>query len=383
MANAKWKFLLANTNDLSSIGELTQARGRQLNLRLNAPGDASFSLPMSNDLAGSVSPLSTAIKAYRAGSTGTKLIWSGYVNAVEEQGDGMMTVSCVGWLQRLFLRLLRQNKTYPFVASTSTDDSVIVADLLAEANLTTAPDGYVVPIITGASPATPTLITWGGTLPNEGAGGATAYTNQFLGKQYQKWQNIGQSIQELTELMNGCDIFVTPDTRNFYVYRKRQVIRPEVVWGYNWGPNNVQSFGRQLDATSVVNYVNAQGRYGQGASDDPTSKNAYGLIEEQIALSDVVDPPTGPSVLATYAAGEVVLRSQPRVIYTLQPFPYTIGGRVPEPFVDYGMGDRTYITAIKKPRINVANQGARIFAMSVGIDEEGNERLGPLQLNNS
>lgn len=389
--SATWIFVLANSKDLSHIAELTQARSRTLQLALNRPGSASFTMPMKDPDAASISPLSTALKIYRISAAGVRLIWSGFVATIDEDVSGNhMTVNCVGWQDRLSKRILRRRKVYQ-----AQDDAAIIFDLLAEANLTTAPDGYAVPIVTGSSPNTPTWIQAGTTLPNEGPGGATGYQaltntavfgpNAARNKTYEIYTPIGPEIQTWSDLESGCDIDVTPDTRTLNIYRKKMTDRPGAVFGYNWGPNNISQLGRQIDSTTVVNYELAVGRpqiTPQFADDiDPSSgmhpsQMSYGLIEEVANISDAQNQ----GVLRAYAGAEVLLRQQPRVIYTITPFSYTESGRVPEPFVDYDIGDLVYLTAKHGARINVQGQAMRIFGLSVTITEEGNEQIGQLQL---
>lgn len=110
-------------------------------------------------------------------------------------------------------------------------------------------------------------------------------------------------------------------------------------------------------------------------AEDIPSQNEYQLFEEEVQLSDVVDP----NVLLAYAGGEVLIRKTPRILYSPAPFPW-IEGRTPQPFVDYGLGDKVIFTAQKANRINVIGQAVRIFGMNVTITEEGNERLDALQI---
>ena len=49
---------------------------------------------------------------------------------------------------------------------------------------------------------------------------------------------------------------------------------------------------------------------------------------------------------------------------------------MPDPLVDYGLGDQVYLTAKYPPRIEISNQAVRVFGMDITIDDEGNERLG-------
>ena len=389
----RWTFMLADARNLADIEPLRLARGRSVQLTLNRAGSASFDIPLSSDVAALLAPYSRAIKVYRESpNVGNQLIWSGYINTLDEDITGnRISVGAVGWMERLTKRLLRRKKVYD-----EEDDGVIIHDLLDEMNLTVAPDGtgYVIPVVAGSVPATPTWMQKGSLLPDEGPGGATEYVNltTIIGpgpefatagrdKTYEKWAPVGPEITALTEIENGCDIYVTPDTRHLHCYRKRMVDRPSVIFGYNWGPNNIAQLGRQSDGSTLVNYFLANGVLGvtPGFQDDLPSQSLYGLIEEVVSLPEIGF--NQESTLKYYAAIEVLLRSTPRITYSITPFPYAGNeGRVPEPFVDYNIGDKVYFSANWPPRVSIHKQAVRVFGISMTIDEEGNERPGPLQV---
>lgn len=370
---ARYKFILASAVDLSNIGELTQARSRTFEVKLNSPGNASFTVPMNDELSANIWPLSSALKIYRTGSTGQKLVWSGYVNTIDEDAtNNHMQINCVGWQERLSKRFLRQRLIYANV-----DDGDLVMNLLAQANTSPFPDAYAPTVPAGSNPNNSTWLAWGGKLPNEGAGGATAYTTALRNRTYELYQSIGQSINELVGIENGCDVWVDPATRMLYVYRKRRRILTNTVFGFGWGPNNIQQFNRTLDGSTVTNYYLATGRTGVTGQyqHDAASQGSYNLIEEMQNLADVSDT----NILNAYAGGEILMRAQPRQIFNVTPFPYSTDKGVPEPFVDYDVGDQARLVAKKMPRLNV-DQQVRVFGIQVGVDEEGNERLGALQL---
>lgn len=412
----KWKFILANSKDLSAVGELRHARSRSLNLLLNRGGEAKFEYPMTADLAEYINTYSSAILAYRynwretrdwrlAGNAGDvwNLKWSGYVSTIDEDITGnKMTVSSVGWINRLAKRLLRRDRNYLYAAGVSTDDSEIIYDLLSEANgiasgeiaagtnSVALADGYVVYWPAGSSPNTSTWIKKGSLLPNEGVGGATVYVPAYRGKNLTKWSQILPAMIDMTDLENGCDIHVDPKTRELNIYRKRRIIRDDVIFGYKWGPNNIASLGRQIDGSVQVNYGLATGRAGTQPKyqDDLTSQQQYGPLEEMFSLGDVQDistqaggAATPQSVLWTYAAGEVALRAQSRQIFSFTPFPYYQEGRVPEPLVDYDIGDQVRLTAKHPPRVDVNNLGVRVFGLNITIDDKtGAEKINALQI---
>jgi hypothetical protein len=151
-----------------------------------------------------------------------------------------------------------------------------------------------------------------------------------------------------------------------------------VVFAYRWGPDNLSAFQRQIDASQIMNTIYVSGAtatYGPGT--DAASIAAYGAFEEQVSLSDVYDV----NVLTAYGAEEITFRRNPRIIYSVTPFPVgSAKKRVPDPLIDYGLGDQVYLTAKYPPRLSLSNQAVRVFGMDITIDEEGNEKLGALQL---
>jgi hypothetical protein len=374
--------VLCRSYDLKPYGELKDAHDRRLSVALNTPGNASFTMRMDAELSEYVWPVESGIIAYRIGSTGPQVIWSGYVNAIDENWEnGTMQVSCVGWMNRLSKRLLHAKYQY-----TNLDAAQIMFQLFIAAggavysagttSFVTA-DGATQHWPAGSSPNGPLNMELGGTRPNEGDGGATAYVNQLLNASYEKGQNVLQAIQDLGNIEDGRDFEIDPVTRRFWVYRKKRRILPGVVFGYNWGPSNLVQFGRQLDGSTLVNYHVTSGASGTTAQavSDITSQQRFGTFEEEMNLSDVRDP----NILATYSQAEIAVKKNPRQIFSATPYPWTEEGSSHEPFVDYRVGDQVALVARKLPRLDVNTQ-VRIFGIEVGITAEGNETLGALSL---
>ena len=92
-----------------------------------------------------------------------------------------------------------------------------------------------------------------------GLEGRPTYQPARRNQTYEQYANVGQEIQTLTELENGCDIHIDPLTRQLHIQRKRMSIQP-VQFGYNHGAMNVSQFGRQIDSSVMVNYMLATGR---------------------------------------------------------------------------------------------------------------------------
>jgi hypothetical protein len=399
--SAQWKFVLANSSDLTGQGELKNARNRTLQLVHNRPGALSFSLPLDDDLSAQIWPITSAVKAYRRGSNNAwSLIWSGMVWSLDEDVSGNnLQVNVQGWLQWLAVRMLRRAKSYtdinPATGSYWTDAEIIL-DLVAEGNTTPIPwDGnYAHPSIytvtdAGVSGAMPTPV---------GRGAQTGSFHPTHERRYPIaiYANLLSEIQRLTDLENGCDVLVDPSTRALGVWDQKMTDRPAALFGYNAGTRNLQQFGRQLDPSSMVNYLVATGQSGSitpqfadtrlnpAPTQNPpklgeNAMTTYGLMEQSVSLSDA----KSANILGVYAGAEVLLRSSPRVLYTMTPLPFTLTlgpGRVPEPFVDYTLGDKVYLSAKYKGRFQIDKQGIRVFGMTVRPDDNGNEILDALQV---
>ena len=352
-----WKFILADstTSPPTLIGELMAAKSRHLVLALDKPGSASFDMTMRHILADKIQPITTCIIAYKYNQP----MWSGPVWTIDEQIDtGSMTVNAVGWFELLNHRILHDQKSY-----INTVGGSIALDLL---NTTNA--------------VTPTRIISDAT---------QVHDTQQRSRDYARWQNIGAAITELSEIENGFDWIIDPITRtlSFYPSPSLSVTNPvspvwhdrtTVVFGYGWGPNNIANLQRQIDSSQLMNTIYVSGKNGTyGPGTDPASIAAYGAFEEQVSLSDIADV----NVLTAYGAEEITFRSTPRIIYSVTPFPRASAvNRVPDPLIDYGLGDQVYLTAEYLPRIQIQNQAMRVFGMDITIDDEGNEKLGALQL---
>jgi hypothetical protein len=391
---SKWRFNLRQSKDLSLIGELTDASGKSLTLAHNTPGSANWEYPMNGEYSSVIQPFNTCISAemydWRAtlamnqlGTPGQvwKWIWSGFVMPVDEDWTGdRMKIGCVGWAQRLAMRQLKRDKTW-----TTSDDGPIFQDLLAEMNLATFPDvsAYAVPTVAGSSPATPTWMAWGGTVPNEGTGGATAYvarTGITLTKT--KDQAVLPLFDELSGIENGADWWVDPKTRLLYVYRKRCTQR-NIVVAFKWGPNNLGQFSRNIAADQKANYVIVKGASGLSAmADNKPDQLQNGLIESLTSWTDC----NSTEVLLAEAGAQIIMKANGKITYGVTPFYYAgdIGApptAVPEPWVDYDpIGDEFKLTAISEKRGNIMLQTVRSYGVTVTIDEENNGTLGQLQV---
>lgn len=203
-----------------------------------------------------------------------------------------------------------------------------------------------------------------------------------------RWQKLDKdtvaqsAINNFVDIENGIDFTINPLTRQMNTQPgSLQTVdtrkKPNVVFGYNWGPRNIQKFGREGDASVLRNRMLARGKYSTALQEDSASEDFYNIVMEEVAsLTEVASKDT----LLTYVAGEVALRGKPRKIYSILPFPWFEDSSVPEPFVDYNVGDQVALFAKHGERIKVDNLPVRIFGINIDISDDGTERVSSLQV---
>jgi hypothetical protein len=364
-----WKLVLANSSTMVNIGELQNVSNKQLELVLNRPGSCSFRMPMSHELAGAIEEGTTCIKAYRQTPSGIQLIWSGPVWQIQDIGhQDVINVSCAGWFEILNHRFLRYEKSYQTGTLTA---GQIAIDLLNIANA--QKDG----------PTSQAFPDGNGTIRPTGIVAGTSFDTQLRSRLYQQWQNIGQAIIEWSDIENGYDYEITPDTKTLNIYPNAfpgilRRDRPQAQFGYKWGPDNLLEFERTIEMGTLVNSQFSAGQLNTLALDqNTTSMDKYGLFEDVQVINDVSSVP----VLQAFSDAEVAVKSFPKVVYRILPHPFLLNSEhVPEPFVDYRIGDHVYVTSNQPPRLVVNKQAMRVYGISVTIDENGSEKISSLQV---
>lgn len=339
----EWVFELGNSSDLSKIGELTQARNKQLTLTLNKAGAASFTLPLDDVLAASVQEVSTCLTVRRRFNNNVfNVVWSGYVSGISEQTPNQMTVNCTGWLQSLEKKFIKFDTNFNL-----TDAGSIAQSILSKINAAESAPAYVFNGITE--------------------------TTVIRTRQYKAYEQVLKIIQDLSDIESGYDMVVDPVTRKLNIYVKAMVDRLNLPFEYKY---NIQEISRSSDTSRLVNRIIVQGGAGTFVSqaDDFLSQAKYGVFEEYVTLSDVTDQ----LILAAYANAEIAIRSQPLRIYTFSLNKSPISSGNPKLFIDYNIGDKIYLTA-RKGRIQEKNKPVRIFSLSVNINETGNEQVSNIQ----
>ncbi len=335
MATPVWQFFLANSSDMSLIGDLThEARGKSLQLALNRPGSFNFNLPLSSEFAPYLDPVKYCIIAMK----NKNIVWSGPLWTKQETlHDSKISLSAVGWFQLLTKRVTLVRLSY-----TAQRRGAIAMDLLARANSTQ--NTYV------------------------GTGSNTDVSTPLSIKIYEKYANIGAEIQSLSATEAGFDFKVDPINRQLNIKNYTEYTnQTDVVFGFNWGPHNVGQVTRTTDADEMANQIIAIYSNRADAASDATAQSNYRLFQKVLNISENVDPTLGAAI----ANAEVAINKNPRSLITFTPRLYGTPN-VPSILEDYDIGDKVYLTA-KRDSVDISNQAVRVFSANIEIDSNGNE----------
>lgn len=368
-----YNYLLLNSDDLTSIGEL-EARERKLTVTLNKSGSVSCSIPLDSDLAYEANELSTSIGVVQ----NKQIIWTGpiWTKQVDAQSN-KMSLTAKSWEEELNYRIIRpaftDNNTvvHPTEEQTFTnqDAGLIARTLVSIANAQVDMDG-----ITRATHIT---------LP------ATYPTSQNRTISYTKGQNIGQLINDLSNIEAGFDYYVDPTTRQFIISYSEVINdgvttiygrgndRRDLVLAYEWGPSNLANAGYQTDVSKTVQRMSLAGKSGSSAIvEDVQFMNETGFMFEQyVSLPEVADP----DVLLAYGGAEVSVNSRPRKLYDIQPFSYSPHNpNIPEPLVDFNIGDIVSLSA-KSGAFDEDKKAVRLFEISIDVDDQDNPKISSIQ----
>jgi hypothetical protein len=352
LIHGDFRWVLANSSDLSRLGELTQGRSRTLTVGLNRPGSASVTLPLDYRLSDAAAVLETCLLVYYR----DRIVWSGPVWTIEEAvPEDRVTLNAVGWFEILNHRYVRERLTW---GASGTSPQKVDAGQIAQELVTHAAAGD---LDIGA----PFYISNGTTESTQGRI-ATAEPLSVIGNQIQQFSNVE----------SGYDWHIDPLTRDFNIYRlKGQNLSDNIAFAYGTGVNNIQSFNRQIDGSQLTNKIYVTGKTGGINARDDESRLRFGTMESAESLSDESRVDT----LNGYANAEIAYRKNPRQTFSLTPMAATGNARVPRLFVDYDVGDTIKFTA-RKGRIQVLDQRIRVFGASFTVDDQGIERVSNLQV---
>lgn len=341
-AHNKWQVFLGNSSDLSTQADITyEARGKQLVMGKNKPGSFNFQLPFITNYKSYLNPVFNCVILRKNNQT----VWSGPIWSREEDFvQAKFSLSAVGWFQMLRKRfIIDADVTYSEV-----NEGQIAFNLLDIANT-----------------QRPTWIT---------PGANTSTQNRT--KKYTRWSNIGQEIENLTNIESSFDFDIHPETRQMHIYEWDNFAdNTQAIFGLNWGPRNVANVTRSINADDMKNQYYTVGKYGIAEANDADSINYYNLHQEVLNVNDVADI----NILGAISNAELAVNKTPRVTINFLPMAEgEMSENVPQLFRDFNIGDQVYLTA-KRHDVEIVNQAVRVFGISLDINESGLEHISQLE----
>lgn len=347
-----WRFQVIDAFTGEILDDITHALDKKLSLVLNRSGTFSFRLDINDGSAPGLLPRRVGFVAIR-----NKIdVWGGYLNTRDADAEsGYITFNAVGWMEDVYGRIVRN----PIDRDTELDAERAFA-LLDDANAQASSTGW----------PEPTFVTKGsmvGTFQSRGP------------HRYERGVVQGAEIQALSDLEAGFDIQVNPRTAVMDLYAWDQYdVKPDVIFGYRWGPENLVRMTWQEDAGRMCNSMLVVGKNGNFQFyDDNDSIALFGLKEETVTLSDIADE----NILMAYAVAEVSIRSRPWVTYSILPYPYDGSSSIPQIYDDFKVGDMVYFYS-SDPIIHVHHQPVRIFGADIDVTSEGHEIISSMSITN-
>jgi hypothetical protein len=344
--SAHWETTLVRSSDMGQIGSLAYAFS--FTPVLNRPGSFSMTLPLDDEIAYKIAKHATAISCER----NDLVKWSGSIVSVQrDPAANTLALTAVGWLDELNHRSVRANEESNLIFANAIGGE-IAQSLITSVNAQTDTDSNV----------RPTHLRFSG-----------FSDTQVRIRSYKRSQSYGAAMQELSDIENGFDIRVDPQSRNISTYPPTAFIdHKEVLFGYGLEPFNLANATQNDDGSSTANRITVEGANGITTSaDDSVAIDAQaGMREEWLSISDVSDI----NIVGAYANAELVFRHYGTITYDLKPLPY---GDIPRLYDDYDLGDQVYLS-IDAGALKVDNQAVRIFSATIEVDAQGNEVISTL-----
>jgi hypothetical protein len=337
---AIWDIFLAESDSMTIVADITpECRSKSFDLALNRSGSFSFSMPFN-----SVHKEYFGLGEYCAiVLKNNNIVWSGPLWTREDNFDsGRFEFSAVGWFEILNKRFITDaDRTY-----TTQTDSAIVYDLLAYANAQTD--------------------TW----IDEGVDTSTASRTITL----ERWQNIGEQINNFTEMESGLDWEIDPETRDMNLYAWDDFDdQTGVIWGFRRGGQNVSSVVRQNNIEDLANHVYVVGPTQIGSASDATSISTYNRHQKVINISEL----DNLGVLGAITNAELAVSKDPRVTINFSPIVAEQLVSAYSFFEDFKLRDKIYLSAYRD-EVEIDALGIRVFGVGFEIDENNNEKITSL-----
>jgi hypothetical protein len=344
--SAHWEITLVRSSDMGQIGSL--AYSFSLTPVLNRPGSFSMTLPLDDEIAYKIAKHATGISCER----NDLVKWSGSIVSVQrDPAANTLALTAVGWLDELNHRYVRANEESNLIFGNVIGGEIAQA-LFTAVNSQTDTDSNV----------RPTHLRFG-----------DFFDTQVRIRSYKRSQNYGTAVQELSDIENGFDIRVDPQSRYASTYPPDAFIdHKEVLFGYGLEPFNLANVTQNDDGTSTANRITVEGANSVTSSaDDSIAIDAQaGMREEWLSISDVSDI----TIVGAYANAELVFRRYGNVTYDLKPLPY---GDIPRLYDDFDLGDKVYL-AVDAGALQVDSQALRVFTATIEGDAQGNEIISSI-----
>lgn len=355
-----WNFILTD-GTTRPVGEILNASDRQVSLPLNKIDTLSFKIRLDNPLSDQILSSNTYIKAYRD----RVLRFIGPVISAEEASDNTsqsVTVNAAGagWI---FGRRLAGKSITGRQFTSLTDRAIICQTLIGEANA-----------------ENPTGV-WQTTARANGSASVITYDAG-------PYKPILDIINELSASYDGFDWRVLPAenfangalTNAYFSWFYAQPVigshKPEAVFEYGAGRNNVESYKRTVNRDTMANAVYHISPEAESGSAPVITATDNASIATWRRLEDLVSADLTDASLRQQLCNEhIAVRKAPRQVIEFTPHidPQRTG-RLPEFGLDYDIGD--WVRARAAYRGVVRFDGMfRVWGVNFSIDPNGLEKL--------
>lgn len=196
---------------------------------------------------------------------------------------------------------------------------------------------------------------------------------------YEAGKNIAEAMQEMTQVINGCDIDVIPTDSGptfmgtFNTYASQGTAKPKVIFSHK--QRGFTNCDVERTFASVRTYATEQGvddtqtPVVQSAGSPATSP--WGLLESYATESDVS---TAATLLAK-AQGVVDQYQVPQSIWKIK----NITREAPKPMIDYDLGDTIKLYVQRNLRLQ-GNLDLRVDGYDLDVQDDGECKVASLLL---
>lgn len=352
-----YKLVLTNSA-LTPVGEIKNFGNFTFTRPLNKLATCSFSVRPDNARAQELSEAQRYVKVYRKGT----LVFVGPIVTAEEvveRATQTITVNCAdaGWF--LTKRLAGKSATGTLY------------------NTATARHTIAQAIIDAENSASSTRVDTEAYAPHT-SGSAITY-------KVGPYRPILEVVQELANSLNGFDWRIHPFeswSGGALVAGYAGAIQMDTLIGTS-RPNAIFEYGIST-RSNVLGYTKTRTRDTQATrvyhphgteaarmKEDGTATDAWDLMEDTIS-ADLTDTAMRDSLLDEH----ISVRKYPRDLIKMTPhIDPGVTGRLPQPFVDYDIGDTVTFRAVVNKTVRFAGN-VRVYSINISVDQEtGFERV--------